>query len=201
MATIDAAIVADQAPAQPEIVENPYAAPLAPPPPDISDKDVVQATREADKRQAEIDKARENLLGEEEAAKVKAEEQAKANRPMTVRAAEATIDNAKRIARKADMSVGSLPMPGSIAVPLILLLLLFFVLIQVAGNSRLAWLWLVLTGNAQVAGGSSSSSVQTLPVSQPTSLVQTPVTTLASTLSPLVVHTVWSGSGMIGGLY
>ena len=65
----------------------------------------------------------------------------------------------------------ALPTPGSIAIPLILLLVFFFLLIPINGHTRFVWLWLVLSGNAEispsqgatVAGGTFSEQVPSQP--------------------------------------
>ena len=46
----------------------------------------------------------------------------------------------------------SLPTPGSLLFPLIILLVFFLLLIPVNGHTRLVWIWLVLTGNAEISG-------------------------------------------------
>ena len=46
----------------------------------------------------------------------------------------------------------SKPTPGGIGVPLGILLFFFFLLIPVNGHTRLMWLWLTITGNAQIGG-------------------------------------------------
>ena len=52
--------------------------------------------------------------------------------------------------------------PGSILLPVGILLLLFFLVIPINGNSRLAWLWLVITGNASLPGGTPPGGGNTL---------------------------------------
>lgn len=44
------------------------------------------------------------------------------------------------------------PIPGGIGVPLVILLVLFIVLLPVNGHTRLMWLWLSLTGQAEIGG-------------------------------------------------
>jgi hypothetical protein len=210
MATIDSAILAAQTGGQ----QTPNTPPALDPAsavnvPEISEgqarflKEQRERQRDLDKKQAAIEKAQADLLGEEEAQKLREQEAAEANKAATVRAAETTIKQAQQIVRRADVSIGRLPTPGSIVVPLILLLLLFFVLIQINGNSRLAWLWLALTGNARIAGSSSTAATATAtsPGSTGPVAVAPPPITLAATLSPLAAHTVWTGNGMVGGLY
>lgn len=46
--------------------------------------------------------------------------------------------------------------PGGLFLPIALLLLFFLVLIPINGYSRLAWLWLVLLGDASITGESTS---------------------------------------------
>jgi len=174
MATIDAAIIADQAPVNidgsnelaPALDAQQALHPTPEPEP---------TSQKPDPKQAEIDKAQANLLGEEEARRIKAEEEAEAN--------------------KADMSIGNVPTPGSIAFPLILLLLLFFILIQIGGYSRLGWLWLVLTGNAAV-GSTKNTAPDTNPTQEPVNVSS--IAVAPSSLSPLVAHSIWTGSGMTG---
>ena len=63
----------------------------------------------------------------------------------------------------------SLPTPGSIMFPLVVLLIFFFLLIPVNGHTRLVWFWLVLSGNAEIAvGGQSDDSTGDTTPSTPT---------------------------------
>lgn len=98
------------------------------------------------KEQEAILKAQEKLLGEEEAKRLREEQEQQAARSQLVKGAERTLKNAQGIVHGADVRIGSVPQPGGIAVPLILLLLFFFILIQVNGSSRLGHLWRVITG-------------------------------------------------------
>lgn len=72
------------------------------------------------------------------------------NTSVFMTAAGSTVNAAKDIWRGTRIKLERLPAPGSILLPLIVLLLFFFLLIPVNGNTRLAWLWLVLTGNAEI---------------------------------------------------
>lgn len=56
-------------------------------------------------------------------------------------------------------AVSHIPTPGSIATPLIILLVFFLALIPIAGNTRLKWLWLVVSGNADMAAGIASGDI------------------------------------------
>ena len=211
MAEIDAAILASNT-AQPtgsDVQVPPALDPAQVMQPEISEGQTrylkEQRAKQADleRKNAAIDKAQADIVGEEEAARIKAAETAEANKTATLKAAEATLKNLTRIGRRADTSIGSVPTPGSIVVPLVLLLLLFLVLIQVAGFSRLQWLLLVLTGNATVQPGAATTlSTPAQSSSTGTALAVQPVSPATGTvLTPLVAHTQWSGSGMVGGLY
>lgn len=67
------------------------------------------------------------------------------------------INSMSRIARGTGARLGRIPTPGSLMLPLGLLLLFFFLLLPVNGHTRLSWLWLVLTGGAQISGSGSGS--------------------------------------------
>ncbi len=159
MATINASIAAAQAP--PPIEDNTNQAGKAlddlAPPPSAATKEQKEeaAAREAarsrlTKEQEDILKAQEKLLGKEEADRLRREQEEHAAKSALVKNAELTVKNAKGIIHGADVGIGSLPQPGSIIFPLVVLLLFFFILIKVGAYSRLQWLWLVLTNNAQV---------------------------------------------------
>lgn len=51
----------------------------------------------------------------------------------------------------------NLPTPASLVVPLLVIVLFWVLIIKVNGKSRWQWLWEVLTGNAVVAPGSSTT--------------------------------------------
>lgn len=75
-----------------------------------------------------------------------------------------TLGNALSTAGDIVVSAGDaaahIPTPGSIATPLIILLVFFLALIPIAGNTRLKWLWLVVTGNADMASGVASGDIK-----------------------------------------
>lgn len=74
------------------------------------------------------------------------------------------INSARGIIRNAGVRLENIPTPGSIALPLILLLVFFFFLVPVNGHTRFTWLWLVISGDASTAiGGNVSSGVESRP--------------------------------------
>lgn len=163
MATIDAALLAAQqapAPGAPSPDVQPH---LALDVPELSagqvrfleqkrkDEEAAGKQKAAlTKEQEAILKAQEKLLGEEEAARLREEQEALNARSALRKSAEQAVRNSQQIVKQVDTRIGSIPQPGSIVLPLVILLFLFFILIQIGGYSRLAWFWAVITHNAQV---------------------------------------------------
>ncbi len=73
------------------------------------------------------------------------------------RTANRTANAAGKIWRGTGLTLESIPTPGSLAFPLIVLFVFFVLLLPVNGHTRLMWLWLTLTGNASVLGDSGAS--------------------------------------------
>lgn len=150
MATIDAALLAAQQPKQDE--SNNQALPRPGPtdmpgvPPTEERKPAPPLTKE----QQEILEAQKKLLGEEEAKRLREEQEQLNARSALRKSAEATLKNSQKVIKQVDTRIGSIPQPGSILLPLVLLLLFFFILIQVGGYNRLTWLGLAILGRAQV---------------------------------------------------
>jgi hypothetical protein len=160
MATIDAAILA----AQPKDAtpSEQIMAPGATLP--ITQATQKQETPKLTPEQEDILKAQEKLLGEEEAKRLREEQEQEAAKSQVVKSGEKAVKSAGKIIHGADVRIGNIPQPGSIAFPLTLLLLCFFILIQVNGFSRLGWLWMVITRNAAV---STTQTVPSLPTPPP----------------------------------
>jgi hypothetical protein len=53
--------------------------------------------------------------------------------------------------------------PGSILLPVLILIVLFLAVMPVNGYPRLAWLWFVVTGNASLTGGTPAASMAPAP--------------------------------------
>lgn len=103
-------------------------------------KEAAKAQSEEEKRVADIEAARQ-----QQQQKVQG-------------LAGATLQQAGNIWRNTKVRLGDVPTPGSILLPLAILLLGFFILIPVNGHSRFVWLWLALSGNAQIGLRSSPDS-------------------------------------------
>ena len=74
-------------------------------------------------------------------------------------AIETAITTSGNILHSTGDTVAHIPTPGTIATPLIILLVFFLALIPIAGNTRLKWLWLVVTGNADMVAGVASGDI------------------------------------------
>lgn len=153
---------------------------LAPGPlPTDAPEDDEQLTPKQRKARAEAEQlrqAQEDMLGKEAAQRLADEQAAQEAREKTLLgAAEKLASAGKASARKTGDRIASLPTPGNLMVPLILLLAFFFILVTYNGSTRLQWLWLVLTNNAYVTpsaqGASAPSTLQPTGGSGPGPLV------------------------------
>lgn len=61
-----------------------------------------------------------------------------------------TVDRAMGVAREGWGGLSRVTTPGTIFLPVAVLFIFFFLLLPVNGNTRAAWLWLALTGNAKI---------------------------------------------------
>lgn len=75
------------------------------------------------------------------------------------------VDRGLEIARETWDGVGRVAIPGSIFLPIAVLLIFFFLIIPVNGHTRIEWLILALTGNAQIGNldVSQTQAVDTTP--------------------------------------
>ncbi len=144
--------------------------------------DDEKLTPEQEKQKAadeKLRKAKEDMLGKEQAEALRKEQEAEEERQKTLTGAlERFLSSGKDKADGVSTKIASLPTPGNIAVPLVVLLVFFFILIQYGNNTRLQWLWLVLTNNAYI----SASLQNTTPGTgggQPNPAQEAPSVTLA----------------------
>lgn len=138
MAEIDAAIAPTQ------IAEK---KPLIPPPP-VPGLTPEKAEKRANEKIAEQEQAEQDQLDQQEEARDVISEQAKNAMIMLSDLWKATQSH-----------LGTIPTYGSIFLPLSVLLIFFFLLLPVNGHTRAVWLWLTLTGQAEItpAIGAASS--------------------------------------------
>lgn len=133
----------------------PHAAPgiQAPTPLTADEKrgfDAARITRLDDEKQAD------KLTQQQQAAVQQELAQQQAEQDLFDKTASSAVNGAKKIVRGAGVKLERIPTPGSIMLPLVILLVFFFLLIPVNGHTRLQWLWLVVTGNADIVGGAAS---------------------------------------------
>lgn len=113
-------------------------------------------------RERAIRKAQEDLLGKEEAEKLRREQRKQEERKRTlIGIAEGLANSGRESGGRLASRLAALPTPGSLWFPLVLLILFFFILITYNEHTRLQWLWLVLTGNASFnLGGQGQTTEQ-----------------------------------------
>lgn len=73
------------------------------------------------------------------------------------------FQSARSIVRDVGIRLENVPTPGSIMLPLILLLVFFFFLVPVNGSTRFTWLWLVISGDASTSGSSPANNSSQVP--------------------------------------
>lgn len=130
----------------------PHAAPGVPAPTPIT----------ADQKRG-FDVARTDRLDQETAtqqqALTTAAQQDQAQQDAFQKSAGATVSAAGNIIKGTGVKIESLPTPGSLMLPLVVLLVFFFLLLPVNGHTRLVWIWLVITGNATISGVSNPTTI------------------------------------------
>jgi hypothetical protein len=111
-------------------------------------------------RQRAIDQKaeQEKLLRDQDAAAKQQLATEKAEEDAFKSSARATVQGAKKIVRNTGVTLGNLPQPGSIVLPLVVLIVFFLLLIPVNGHTRFVWLWMVLSGNATIGQSSPNGS-------------------------------------------
>jgi hypothetical protein len=81
--------------------------------------------------------------------------------------------------------IGKIPIPMGLTFAVLALVVLFFLLVQVNGKSRVSWLWLVLSGNAYVSGEKNgvldTTPTPTTPTTNATGTTSIPVGTFGGT--------------------
>lgn len=155
MATIDLALAGNlntPAPAPEDTTTDLEIVPGVAAPAPLSDKPKLSADEKRAfdaTRQTELD--RQKLL--EQAMTAQKQEQSAFDA-----SAKATVSAAKSIVRGTGVRLAGIPTPGGITLPLVILLVFFFMLVPVNGHTRMTWLWLVLSGNAMISGGTLGES-------------------------------------------
>jgi len=115
---------------------------------------------DAEKAEKEESSERQRLIDEAIAQRQKEKDVFQQN-------ASATVDAVQRIARNTGVTIERLPSPGSVMLPLLVLLIFVFLLLPVNGHTRLVWLWLVVTGNASTGGAAQAPIFSELSINAP----------------------------------
>ncbi len=158
MAAIDAALAKSKAPADLEQVDDSAATTALADLALVEDEPKPEA-KKLSKDQEAILKQQEALLGKEEADKLRAEQLQEANKAAAIKAGQKALKNAGNVVHDADVKIGAIATPGSILTPLVLLLLFFFVLVQIGGYTRIQWFWQVITGASRVGTTAATPAV------------------------------------------
>ncbi len=194
LAIIDTAILAASTPpaAPPDIPAgiDPY---LATETPELSEgqaryleeqrkqrKEAEAERRRLSEEQEALLKAQAELEGEEAAEQRRQELEEEQRKSAIVKGVQAAARDIKSSVHAADMRIGSIPTPGTIWLPLLVLLILGFVLLKYNGFSKLQWLWMVLTNNAYVGGNSAPPQQIQMAEMEPPN--EPPTTSLLSTV-------------------
>ena len=138
---------------------------IAPPPLPEHAQEAVEGTDAAAKGKAE--KKKEQVFRAEVAGRVAERKREEAAISATDRFAQKAFNLGNGVFHGSKGWLEARPTPGGIGVPLAILLFFFFLLLPVNGHTRLMWLWLTLTGNAELGG----------PLPAPTLTPQAPPTT------------------------
>ncbi len=158
MAAIDAALAKSKAPADLEQVDDSAATTALADLALVEDEPKPEA-KKLSKDQEAILKQQEALLGKEAADKLRAEQLQEANKAKAIKAGQKALKNAGNVVHGADVKIGAIATPGSILTPLVLLLLFFFVLVQINGYTRIQWFWQVITGASRVGTTAATPAV------------------------------------------
>jgi hypothetical protein len=164
MATIAAALAAANEPTKPPQSINAPNVPIAPgvnAPAPLSELTADQKRAFDANRQTQRDALEQQEKSQLQQAMAAREQQVQADAEQDAfeRSAAATASSAQRIATGAKVRLASIPTPGSIVLPLIILIVFFVLLLPVNGHTRLVWLWMVLSGNA-IVGQDTTGSAQ-----------------------------------------
>ncbi len=175
MATIDDAlnqtIVVNEEPiAPPPDASAPHAAPGVNAPTPVTGEKPEPRVLTAEEIAEEKNKSEREKLIDEAIKERERQEQERKDKFKT--SANNVVDKFGQVWRGATVQLGRIPTPGSIILPLVVLLVFFFMLLPVNGHTRFVWLWLVLTGNANI-GDNSGQNAGELAVQSGTTTTQT----------------------------
>ena len=125
---------------------------------------------------------RDQLREAQEQRRLQKEEDAK--RSEAERAIRSTFEDARGIIKNTGVHLSAIPTPKGLVLPLLVLIICFLLLIPVNGHTRLVWIWLVLTGNAEITGSTNGKTSDTSPDSTGTTTLASAPTAPSPVLSP-----------------
>ena len=132
-----------------QVFDIPTLPTVAPPPPKETQEESKKQAKKLEKEQEQTRLQAAKIIRENEEYR---EEQS--NRVMQL--VENLSASVGKLWKNTQVQFENLPTPGSLAFPLIILLVFFFLLIPVNGHTRFVWLWLAMTGQAEISGSSPS---------------------------------------------
>ena len=111
-----------------------------------------------------------------------------------------TVSNAGSVLNRGKLALGNIPIPGDILLPLFILLLFFFALIPINGNTRLKWLWLAITGNASISASGGTPGAASNAASPFPALSLPALPSLSNSLTPLSGTSSFSLGSILAGV-
>jgi hypothetical protein len=127
---------------------------------------IVEDEKKQVKEKKETEKSAREQLKEQEQTRLQAaritEQSEKEGQAQSSRIAEAALSISQNVAnlwKGTQVQLENIPTPGSLLLPFIILMVFFFLLLPVNGHTRFVWLWLVLTGQAEIGGSTSGAGI------------------------------------------
>lgn len=112
--------------------------------------ELTQGQQRAYTVQRQILQDRKQAVHEEETALKQEAREEQAREDKFQQLAKTGVSAASNVVKGTGIKLAGIPTPGGILFPLVVLLVFFFLLVPVSGHTRAVWLWMVLSGNAQV---------------------------------------------------
>lgn len=119
--------------------------------------------RKPNKQNQQISPNQQKLNAVQQQAQQQAQQRAANNRQLNqdinvLNATENLVGKAQGIVGDTQLRLEALPQPGSIALPLLVLIVLYLLIQPVNGAPRFVWLWLVIIGQADLPGAGTVSA-------------------------------------------
>lgn len=140
--------------------------------PDVPTLPIVEDTKEEKAAKREQEKSAREQLKEQtrlQAARITKESQERGEEQSNklVQTLQNLSGQVQNLWKGTQVQLENIPTPGSLLLPFVILMVFFFLLLPVNGHTRFIWLWLVLTGQAEISATSGGGG-QEAPPAQPT---------------------------------